>query len=183
VSADIVDATLLAARGATVDRDVRLADLPRLAEFAVDDRAVAHLKTQFHFADKRVAIAGKAQAELQLKCQRCLGPVIVPVNDDFHVVLIRSEEEMDQLPEQQDAVVAEAARLNVVWLLEEQLLLAMPLVPTHSSADQCLDADSVVEHEKEANVSESSAESAIDTQRPFASLRELLKTNGNKAND
>jgi uncharacterized protein len=185
LSAEIVDATVLAARGTTIDREFLLIDLPRLTESAVSNFEKAQLSARFHSIEERVAIAGSARAKVRLVCQRCLGPVVLPVDDEFHVVLIRSEEELDQLPEQQDAIVADAARLDLVWLLEEQLLLAMPLVPTHGSADECFHEETRADGgDKDASeagtIAGPNGLEAVDTQRPFAHLRDLLSSSAKK---
>ena len=138
MSTDCVDALPLAARGATLDREFRFADLSRLSDLAVDEQARAHLTARFHLIEARVGIAGRVTAKLRLVCQRCLGPVDASVDDEFHVVLVPSEDEMDQLPEQQDAMIADATRLELAWLLEEQLLLAMPLVSLHAKLTECV---------------------------------------------
>ncbi len=169
---------LLAARGATVVREYRVALLSRMGELAVDEQAQARLSARFHLVDARAGIAGRAMASLRLVCQRCLGAVQVSIDDEFHVVLIASEAEMEQLPDAQDAVIADAAHLDLSWLLEEQLLLAMPLVPTHATADECArsradiagDSNVVVADELELPDAE-----APKTQRPFANLQDLLK--------
>jgi uncharacterized protein len=180
---DTVDALLLAARGATEVREFRMAELPRLSDLAVDEHAQARISGRFHLVDGRVGIVGRANANLRLVCQRCLGAVQVPVDDEFHVVLIDSEAEMDQLPDEQEAVIVDATRLELSWLLEEQLLLALPLVPTHASTAEC-------EQSSAANGSaapavavaemESPSVKAQETQRPFANLRELLNTEPKK---
>jgi uncharacterized protein len=164
----------LAARGATLDREFRLAELSRLAGWAVDEQARAHLTARFHLIEKRVGVAGRVTANLRLVCQRCLAPVETPVDDEFHVVLVSSENEMDQLPEQQDAVIANATQLELGWLLEEQLLLAMPLVPLHAKLTECVQGASSVEANELIERNALQSEASLETQRPFADLREML---------
>jgi len=178
-----VNAMLLAARGAQVVRDYCVTQLSRISELAVNDQAQARLSVRFHLVDARAGIAGRATANLRLVCQRCLGAVQVLVDDEFQVVLIASETEMDQVPEAQDVVIADATRLELSWLLEEQLLLAMPLVPTHATADEC--AQSRVAMGREAgeagkvvvDVADAPEIAAPETQRPFANLRDVLNQN------
>jgi len=86
------------------------------------------------------------------------------VEDRFHVVLVRSEAEMSELPEAQDSVIANAEQLDLKWLTEEQLLLAVPLVPLHADAEEC---DSAVRDQDSIPVDKRNT--------PFAQLRELLK--------
>ena len=173
MSVESLDTLPLAARGATLARDYRLLDLPRLEDWASDKNARAYLSAQFHLVDGRVSVAGKASAKLQLICQRCLAPVQLLVEDEFHVVLVISEKDMEQLPPEQDAVVANISRFEPSWLLEEQLLLAMPLVPLHATQVDCegLKALTAVETNKQAFAPNAGAQ---ETQRPFADLHALM---------
>lgn len=168
---DCVDATLLAARGAAIERTIQLSDLPRLTEWSAGESA--QLAVKFFMAERRVAMQGRAAAMLKLTCQRCLGPMLAPVDDQFDVVIVDSETEMDQLPERQEAIIADAARLDLVWLLEEQLLLAMPLVPAHADAGECAQANTAARSGAHAH-REKKLEPTEESQRPFAQLRELL---------
>ena len=167
-NSEVVDAMLLATRETTVDRTIALVDLPRLRECASDRAATARLNARFHLVQGHAAVAGRAGAELSMTCQRCLGAVSVPLSDEFHVVLVDDEDQAKVLPEQQDVVVADATRLDLSWLLEEQLLLAMPLVPLHASAAECRVAQPHVE-------SPGVEATDGDTQRPFADLKDLLR--------
>jgi uncharacterized metal-binding protein YceD (DUF177 family) len=70
-------------------------------------------------------------------------------------------------------VIANATQLELGWLLEEQLLLAMPLVPLHATVTECAQGVSNVEtHEFKQDAPQSAA--SLETQRPFADLREML---------
>jgi uncharacterized protein len=179
MSVESVDALPLAARGATLKREFRLIDLPRLSEWANDENARASLSVQFHLVDERVSVAGNASATLRLVCQRCLEPVQLQVEDEFHVVLVTTEKEMEQLPPEQDAVVANISRFEPSWLLEEQLLLAMPLVPLHDEQGECLasKAQTTGERDKTAFSPQSGVQ---ETQRPFADLQTLLSKSSKK---
>jgi uncharacterized metal-binding protein YceD (DUF177 family) len=66
-----------------------------------------------------------------------------------------------------EPVIADPERLPVGELIEEQLLLGMPLVPMHGSGARCPDGAG----DKATVVSDAKVE---DRQRPFANLRELL---------
>jgi uncharacterized protein len=160
---EYVDAKVLAARGSEIEKSFRVADLPRLQEFAVDTDARARMLTSFRLVDGICGVAGEVAANLRATCQRCLRPVDLKIEDRFHVMLVGSEEEMSTLPESQDSIIAEPERFDLSWFAEEQLLLAMPLVPLHASIDDC----GVPSPEPESPPSE--------VQTPFAQLRELMK--------
>lgn len=175
-SAEVVDAMLLAARGATVDRTFELRELPRLDEWSAGEDA--KLSVRFYMADRRVGIEGRASAKLKLTCQRCLGAMVAPVDDEFHVVIADSEAEMDRLSEQEEAIIADPTRLDLSWLLEEQLLLAMPLVPVHEDVAMCAPAS--VKTQANSGAKRSKSAVAEESQRPFANLRDLMAASDKK---
>jgi uncharacterized protein len=162
---DIVDAMLLATRGSDIEQTFAMSDLPRVSDYATDSKAQATLVARFRNMDGKVWIDGEVTAALRMSCQRCMQPVDVPVDDEFSVMLIGSENELDTLAPEQDAIVAEAERLDLRWLTEEQLLLASPLVPLHVDEAECgIDV-----------AKQTTASAPAETQRPFADLRAMLK--------
>jgi uncharacterized protein len=162
---DIVDAMLLATRGTDIEQTFAMSDLPRVSDYATDAKAQATLVARFRNMDGKVWIDGEVTAALRMSCQRCMQPVDVPVDDEFSVMLIGSANELDALAPEQDAIVAEAERLDLRWLTEEQLLLASPLVPLHVDEAEC-----GIDVAKQTTVS-----APVETQRPFADLRAMLK--------
>lgn len=162
---DIVDAMLLAVRGSEIEQSFAMSDLPRVSEYATGAKSKATLLARFRNVDGKVLIDGEVRAALRMRCQRCMQPVDVPVDDEFSVMLVGSESELDKLAPEQDAIVAEAERLDLRWLTEEQLLLASPMVPAHDDEDECT----------VKAAPEKSASPPVETQRPFADLRAMLK--------
>ena len=80
----------------------------------------------------RVRVSGV----LQVACQRCLAAMQYPLQIDTLLLLARSEAEIEARPlepEGPDSVVA-GKEMDVAALLEEEILLAIPLAPRH---EQC----------------------------------------------
>jgi uncharacterized protein len=177
-TADVVDAKLLAARESSLDRAFQVQELDRLTEWSAGE--TAHLSIRFYMADHRVGIAGRATAKMKLTCQRCLGAMTALVDDEFHVVIVDSEAEMAQLPEQQEAVIADASRLDLAWLIEEQLLLAMPLVPVHDAVTECTPA-SIADTQAKLAARTGASVGTEESQRPFANLRQLMQADGKQS--
>lgn len=174
--ANVVDAQLLAARDDSVRREFGLDDMPRLTDVV---KAVerATLTARFHKVDDRIGVAGTVNARLAMCCQRCLRDAKVAVDDEFHVVVVASEAEAERLPERQDAIVADPARLNLAALAEEQVLLALPLVPVHVDMNECVrDAERACVERTETEVASTDLPRSDVPQRPFANLRELMST-------
>lgn len=119
-----------------------LSEMPRLrdAQVAAGDAAG---QVQWSVRGERVQErAGEeiwlhlgASTTLQLQCQRCLQPVEVPMTLARAVRFVRGEDEAAALDADIDDDVLELARsLDLRDLIEDELLLALPLVPRH---DEC----------------------------------------------
>jgi len=70
---------------------------------------------------------------VRLECQRCLQPLSEALRVDRHLRFVVGEDEAARLDEDsEDDVLALVARLDVLELLEDELILALPLVPRHA---------------------------------------------------
>ena len=73
-----------------------------------------------------------AQATLKLQCQRCLAPVDVPVIVQRRILFVPGEDAAAQIDaSSEDDVLAMTRALDLRELIEDELLLALPLVPLH----------------------------------------------------
>ena len=110
----------------------------------------------------------RAEAALTLICQRTLEPFVLPVAVHTRLGLIRQERDEAGLPPDcEPLLVPEDGRLNPADVMEDELLLALPLVPVNPDSSL---PDEVTGHEPE--------EFPADERRsdnPFAVLRELKK--------
>jgi len=79
----------------------------------------------------------RVSGELKLRCQRCLGEVDLPLCVDKLLVILPPGEDWpeDELESDLfDAIPAEEA-LAVAALVEDEVLLALPIVPRHRDRD------------------------------------------------
>ncbi|MFO1326891.1 MAG: DUF177 domain-containing protein [Rubrivivax sp.] len=75
----------------------------------------------------------EAEATLPLSCQRCLEPVAQPVRVDRRYLFVRDEAEAARLDgEIEEDVLVATRELDLHELLEDELLLDLPLVPRHA---------------------------------------------------
>lgn len=73
-----------------------------------------------------------AHAQVHLTCQRCLRPVQEVLDIDRWIRFVENEEEAAALDvDSDDDVLALPRHLDARELLEDELLLALPLVPRH----------------------------------------------------
>lgn len=74
----------------------------------------------------------QGDAEVPLECQRCLQPMKERLQVQRRFRFVRSEDEAARLDEEaEDDVLALPARLDLQALLEDELILALPIVPRH----------------------------------------------------
>jgi uncharacterized protein len=144
-SAERLDVAAFAASGAALDGVAHLeqfgrlgptlAALPSGASTDVLWSARAELRPVRH-GKEQVWMQVRAQAHLPLECQRCLDAVVTPVEVDRWFRFVASETEAEALDaESEEDVLVLSRSLNLLELIEDELLLAMPLVPMHDNCD------------------------------------------------
>jgi uncharacterized protein len=107
----------------------------------------------------------RVQVSLSLVCQRTLEPFTLPLAVDARLGLIRRESEEAGLPPgSEPLLVAEDGKLSLADVIEDELLLALPLIPVNP--------DSRLPDEVTGSTHDD-ASSAERDDNPFAALREL----------
>jgi len=80
----------------------------------------------------RPALHLRVQADLPLTCQRCMTAVVTPLRIDRHLVFVTGEAVAAALDDgSEDDVLELTAALDLHALIEDELLMALPLVPRH----------------------------------------------------
>lgn len=142
-------------RAAEVEASQPLKSFTRLLQGAVDDKgAVAITSKLFRDAQGHAFVEGEAHAEVTLTCQRCLGPVQVALDVDFRLAFVREEGDADALAEDEDYLVIGDETVSLQDIVEDELLLALPLVPNHDDCEAYIfeqEEESVVEAPKREN--------------------------------
>ena len=83
-------------------------------------------------ADAQIWLHLQAQATVRLTCQRCLQPVEDHLDVERSFLFVRDEAQAAALDEEsEDDVLVISRSLDAQALLEDELLLALPLVPRH----------------------------------------------------
>ena len=144
-----LDLDAFATDAATLDGQWPLRQLRRVAEATIAgaepdvvDELVWHAR-----GERRKTRGGDGQVWLQLhvttrlalECQRCLKPVTVPIEVDRSFLFVAGEDAAAQLDaESDDDVLALSRAYDLRDLIEDEVLLALPLVPRHESCPEPL---------------------------------------------
>ena len=156
-----VDATRCAHAELELARDFNLDALPRLQEAGAKARSGLSLRLRFLRLAENTAVDGTLSGQLELVCQRCLGPVMVQLREPFKVVLVADEAALAQEFTDYETILVDPARLDLQWLAEEQGLLAWPLVARHEPG--------------ECGAGTAPPREDAGTQRPFGNLRDMMR--------
>lgn len=172
-----LDVAALALDGAALGGEWPGATLDRLAELQAPPQDLALAPVAWQAQAQRVLVPGtdgelwlalRAEASVWLTCQRCLQPMAWPLSLDRRLRFVRTEAEAEALDAELDEDVLSLARsINLRELVEDELLLALPLVPMHDTCPQPLPV-SAGDAEPDPAVAEAPP-------NPFAVLQQLKK--------
>ncbi len=122
-----------AERGLCLKGAVPLGDLPRLRDLLLVAEGEAAYQIRFEPDPRgRALILGTVTAELVLECQRCLGPLSLPVSAELRLIAVRGLKEARALEDPFEPLLVEEGVCRPLELIEEELLLARPHIPLHS---------------------------------------------------
>ena len=126
----------------------RFARIAREAVGSIDDQLInIDCKLPMDIYHRIVWLDGHTEAKVPMVCQRCLGPVEIELVSDFHLALIDDESLIERLDEDADFIVlgeSESSKkgdfdapalVDLLALLEDELLLLMPLSPKHDACE------------------------------------------------
>ena len=71
------------------------------------------------------------EAALELICQRCLEPVMHEVNERVDFAVAETEDSLAVLPQGVDLIALKGDRFQPATLIEDELIVSLPLVPRH----------------------------------------------------
>jgi len=81
-----------------------------------------------------VYLKGKAVTELTLMCQRCMTLLTTEVTVDFNFGLCKANDEIDELPDAYEPIECnEIGEVRLHQLIEDELIVSMPLIAMHSN--------------------------------------------------
>lgn len=111
--------------------------LPRLQEAATAIHRV-HAEIEFSIGDQgKKLLTGRVSGDLDLICQRCLEPLGTQVSSDLTLAVVWDEEGAKQLPAACDPWITGEGEGDLYEILEEELLLSLPVVALHET--DCVD--------------------------------------------
>lgn len=139
---ELVDAWRMVSSRRGLEARVSLAALARLADSLVDSDGDVVYSLDFGTDELQLPYVDlRAQASLPLLCQRSLERFLFPVTIEQRLGLIRDEADEAALPEGYEPLLMPPdGMLSPVALVEDELILAIPLVPVKPGTE-AMEAD------------------------------------------
>ncbi|HEX5049749.1 MAG TPA: YceD family protein [Gammaproteobacteria bacterium] len=136
------DLETLGKRQVTLDGELPLRKLTRLAELLhhPDGDAGGSVEASLRFEQRRdgwLALTLDYDTTVELTCQRCLEPFRERISDRVALVIAESEPPPSAAPEGFESVELDDGRLLPAQLIEDELIVSIPLVPKHARIEDC----------------------------------------------
>ncbi|MGN6389970.1 MAG: YceD family protein [Burkholderiaceae bacterium] len=165
----LIDGIEFCRRGESREGEAAVADLRRLREETADSSGLLQWSLQGaigRLGHPRMTLS--VRGEVQLICQRCLSPFAFEVDSAATIVLAPSDEAADEIEAQLEdgdegedvEVIVAGSTLDVLTLVEDEALLALPLSARHA---QCPDQPAAAAPEDDRRES------------PFSVLKDLKR--------
>jgi len=143
---------------------VALSECERLQETLLSSDGDIHASLRFgKDEDGQRVISGALQADVVMQCQRCLQPVSLSVQGGINLAIARHEDAVKRLPGYYDPLLLSAPEIELWPLIEQELLLSLPIVATHPEGECKVDSSYQAKDD----------ELQQDKPNPFAVLAEL----------
>ena len=139
-----------------------LGQFGRLGDYLADPGGDVQIELQFRRGKgQRTLILGDVNASVVVVCQYCLEQMTVALSSAINLLVVDSTEALLALPQGQDGVVCETEMLTLGDVVEDELIVSLPMVPRHAQGE-CVDLSG---YEREGE--------EPDKHRPFAGREDL----------
>ncbi|AXT32626.1 23S rRNA accumulation protein YceD [Pseudoalteromonas tunicata] len=163
-----IDPVKIAKQRLTYDGIVTFDSFARLEQVVQEKVGEVQVKIHCDYdAQKRLVIYSNVKAPVTLTCQRCNGDIGLDLELDLAYAAVAAGKSSDHLPDYYEVVeLNEEGEVNLHQLIEDELILAIPLVPMHE--------ESLCRYSPEP-ISFGEIDEVEDKPNPFEILKQLKK--------
>ena len=158
----------LAEKNATITGTWPVSKMPRLLGMLASDVGEATAELEFGKSGRTRFLRGKVLAEVTIQCQRCMQDMAYTLEAEFLLALLDDEIYIDKMPDQYEALITEG-RHFLPDVIEDELILAVPIVANHESECSDFMNEQAIELEKLRKLEEEEKKKS----NPFSVLKNL----------
>ena len=145
----------------------QISDFPRITEIASNKKDNVRVELSFYLKNNKTpCVEGIIELDIVLTCQRCLDNLSIALKVNFNLAFVRNDQQSEELDSHYEIYVIEEEELATFDLISDEILLSIPMVPTH-------DYDCIKEINEQEIVEGKS-------ENPFAILKKLKIADGGK---
>lgn len=171
-----IDTDAFTRAGERLEGTLRPGDCSRLRELLADDRG--ELRWSLRGERRRRPEGGSdglleltLAGALQLPCVRCLEPVETAMDEtrQYRLALTEAQAERDDLESEDVDVITGGQNFDVLALVEDEAIMALPLAPSHAACGLLVDLPDA------GPAAEAAPETPAERPNPFAVLERLKR--------
>jgi uncharacterized protein len=134
----VINSIEFARNGESLNGSVAVANLSRLQDLLSSSSGMLeYALTGKRGENDKLFLVCTVKGMLQLRCQRCLEALAYPIDLNSELELVKDEEVLPAVvneDELTDAIKVDP-NLDVLALVEDEVLLGLPMAPAHASGD------------------------------------------------
>ena len=168
-----IDPLRLAQNGLKFDGQILLSDMPRLTKSLHSNSGLVDVTLEFDIDEIGTPyVKGEFTVPVSIVCERCMLPMSMELSVSCLLAMVVSEKFIDKLAEQYDPWLLENNDpISLSKVVEDELILVLPLVPRHTEACLPSEAWSTMSDNSDYNEDEGDEKRVS----PFAILSSLKK--------
>ncbi len=146
----------------------KIASMPRIFEIARNTEDKIKVELSFYIENNKTpCIKGIIDLKIFLDCQRCLEAFPIELKVLFNLAFVRHESQAEGLDSSYEVyVIGEEEELDTIDLITDEILLSLPMSPSHN-------------FDCSLNINEKETEK-VDRQNPFDVLKDIKITDFGK---
>ena len=145
----------------------QISDFPKISEIASNKRDNLRVDLSFYLKNNKTpCVDGIIELDILLACQRCLDDLSIVLKVNFNLAFVKHDQQSEELDSHYEIYVTEEEELATHDLISDEILLSIPMVPTHNY-------DCIKEINKQEIVEGKS-------ENPFAILKKIKIADGGK---
>ena len=145
----------------------QISDFPRITEIASNKKDNVRVELSFYLKNNKTpCVEGIIELDIVLTCQRCLDNLSIALKVNFNLAFVRNDQQSEELDSHYEIYVIEEEELATFDLISDEILLSIPMVPTHDyDCIKEINGQEIVEGKSE---------------NPFAILKKIKIADGGK---
>lgn len=161
------DLAWLAGEKRAIDTELSSAELPRVAKAVLPGSGPFHVQFAFEAAQQGIILVkGHITGQLSVRCQRCLDDLVIQVDSHPRLALLFKEQQRELLTGDYEPITVPSGEVRVADLIEDEILLTLPIAPKHA-IDDCGPLNE--------NVTKLERSGATGKAAPFADLAKMMR--------